>query len=129
MASRGCPWKTLSIEWDRPPLDQSGEILTVGQLEDEEGLPAGFLESVDGRDVLVAQRSEYVSLALEAGQAVRICRELLGEELQCDVATELRVAGSIDLPHSSLPERGEDLERAEAGSGREGHSCSGCRGS
>lgn len=58
-----------------------------------------------------------MGFTLKAGEAIRIAGQRLGKQLYGDVATELRVASSIDLSHPSLPERGEDLEHAEASSG------------
>ena len=40
------------------------------------------------------------------------------QQLERDVAPELRVARTIDLAHPTGPERGDDLIRAESSSGR-----------
>jgi len=72
-------------------------------------------------DVWVIEGGEELRFTLEAGHAVRSLRHLFREDLDRDLALELGVAGAIHLTHPALPERGEDLEDAEAGSGGEGH--------
>ena len=47
------------------------------------------------------ERREDLCFALEARQPVRILREPVGQDLQGDLAAELRIAGAIDLAHPS----------------------------
>ena len=65
------------------------------------------------RDVRVIQRGEHLRLALEAREAIGVGGERVGEDLQRDVATELRVARAIDLAHAAGADRGDDLVGAE----------------
>jgi hypothetical protein len=53
---------------------------------------------------------------------VRVVRpgELLGEDLDRDVTTELRVARALDFAHAALAEKRPDFVGAEASPG-EGH--------
>ena len=66
------------------------------------------------------QRRDRFRLALEAGQRVGIGSHGLREDLDRDVAVELRVPRAIDLAHPPRAERREDLVGAEAGAGDEG---------
>ena len=67
------------------------------------------------------ERREDLRFALEAREAVGIEGEELGQNLERDVAIELRVARAIDLAHSARADGREDFVRAEAGAVREGH--------
>ena len=56
---------------------------------------------------------------LEAGKPAGIGGDLLGEDLDRDVAPELEVTGAIHLTHASHANRVEDFVRAEPRSGGE----------
>jgi len=47
------------------------------------------------------QRGEELRLAVEAGGALGI--EAIGDNLDCHVASELRIVGTIDLPMPPAP--------------------------
>ena len=81
----------------REPL---GERLARHQLQDEEARVAGFLEAVDRGDVRVVERREELRFAVEARQPLRVGGEGLGQDLERDVAAELRVARPVDLTHA-----------------------------
>ena len=59
---------------------------------------------------------------LEAGDSFRVCRERLGQDLDGDIAIELRVAGSVHLAHAPFADLRGDFVNAEACAGGEGHS-------
>ena len=71
-------------------------------------------------DVRMIQRRERLRFALEAGQAIGISRERVGQDLDRDVAIQLRVARAIHLAHAAGADRRGDLVGAEAGAGSEG---------
>ena len=50
-----------------------------------------------------------------------IAGEGFGQDLERDVAIQLRVARAIHLAHAARAERGKDFVRAEAGAGSKGH--------
>ena len=50
-----------------------------------------------------------------------VAREALGEDLEGDVAAELRVAGAEDLSYPARAERCDDLVAAEARAEGKGH--------
>ena len=60
------------------------------------------------------QRRDCMRLALEARQAIRIGRELRRQDLDRDLATQLRVARAIDLAHAAGADRRDDLVDADA---------------
>ena len=60
------------------------------------------------------QRGEHPRLALEARQAVGIPRERVRQELDRDIASELRVPRPIDFAHAAGSEGGDNLVRAKA---------------
>jgi hypothetical protein len=68
----------------------------------------------------MVQRGERPGFAHEPRKAVRIAGEAIGQDLQRDIAIELRVAGSEHLPHPALADRRSDLVNAESRTGRQG---------
>ena len=50
-----------------------------------------------------------------------ISREDVGEDLQGNLAVELRVGGLPDLSHAALAEEGSHIVAPEAGAGTQGH--------
>ena len=76
---------------------------------------------MDSGNVGVVEAGEDLRLPLEPGEAIRISREGVGEDLQRDLAVELRVGGLPDLAHAAFPEEGGDVIVPEAGTGTEWH--------
>ena len=85
------------IQRDRPLRDPLGEGRPLDQLQHERPRALGFLDAVDGGDVRVVEAGEDLRLPLEPGEAIRISREGVGEDLQRDLAVQLRVGGLIHL--------------------------------
>ena len=52
----------------------------------------------------MVQAGEDLGFPLEPGQPLRIAGERLGQDLQGDIAVELRVSGAIDLPYPTFPD-------------------------
>ena len=65
----------------------------------------------------MVQRGEGLGFALKPREPLGVGGERLGQDLDRDVAIQLRVARAIDLAHAAGAERGQDLVRAEAGAG------------
>ena len=61
------------------------------------------------------QRRECLRFAREARQAIRIARDGLWQDLQRDLAIQLRIARAIDLAHAAGPKEREDFVGAEPG--------------
>ena len=76
---------------------------------------------MDVRNVRVIQRRENLRFPLKTRQAIGIIGKGIGKDLERDVALQSRVVRAIDLAHSPGAERGENLIRADAGTGSEGH--------
>jgi hypothetical protein len=87
------------VDRQRSTRDAIGERRAFHQLEDQRLRAFRFLEAVDGPDVRMIQGGENLSFALEARQAIEIECELRREDLDRDVAIQLRIARPIHLPH------------------------------
>ena len=69
-------------------------------------MPSALLDAVDRGDVRVIQRGEHARFALEARQAIRDRpRTTSRQDLERDVAPQLRVARAIDLAHAAGAEQ------------------------
>ena len=100
-----------------PRAMRSASVLALDQFHDERADAVRFFEAVDGGDVRMVQRGEHPGFALKPREPLRVGGEGLGQDLDRDVAIELRVARAIDLAHAAGAERRQDLVRAEAGAG------------
>ena len=113
-------WQRL-VQGDRPLRDPVGEGRAFDQLQHQCPRPLGFLDAVDGGDVRVVEAGEDLGLPREPGEPIWISREGVGEDLQGDLAIELRVGGLPDLAHPALAEEGGDVVVPEAGAGGQSH--------
>ena len=91
------------------------------QFEDQRGHTCRVLDPIDAADVRMIQSGEHVRLAREPRTPIGIGGEQCREELQRDVAIQLRVTGAIHLTHPAGPQQIDDLVGAEARPGREAH--------
>ena len=66
------------------------------------------------------QRRERLRFAREPREAIGIVREGVGQDLDRDVAIQLRVARAIHLAHAAVADRRGDFVDAETGAGSEG---------
>ena len=105
------------VDGDRSALDSIGERPAFDELEHQELRRTRSVEAVDRRDVRMIQCCEYLRLALEARDAIGILRDTVRQDLQRDVATELRIARAIHLAHPAGAERRDDFVGTEASSG------------
>ena len=85
------------------------ERLPVHELENQEPDAFGFLEAVDRADVRMIQRGEHPRLPLEAREPLGVARERVRQELDRDIALELRVARAVHLTHAARTEQGLHL--------------------
>ena len=67
----------------------------------------------------MVQRGEGLGFTREASEPVGVVRERLGENLDRDVAIELRVARTEDLSHPAFADKRRDLVHAESSTGSE----------
>ena len=69
------------------------EVLALDELHDQRGgRVARVLDAVDLRDVRMIERGERLRFALEAHQAIGVAGERGRQDLERDLAIELRVA-------------------------------------
>src|SRR5262252_3763961 len=80
---------------------------------------AAVFEAVDRGDVGMIERGEHLRFATETSDPVAVERERVREDLQRDVTIELRIAGAVDLAHSTHADLSGDLVRTETSAGGE----------
>ncbi len=102
------------IERNGATRDALRQVFARHELHGEGMDAAGLLEPVDLRDVLMVERRKGLRFAPEAGDAVRVGRERLGQDLDRDIAVEPRVSRPVDLPHPAGAEGREDFIRTQA---------------
>ena len=87
-----------------------------------EGMSAvRIFKAKDVRNIRVIECGEDFRFAVETGETVGIARHDIWQDFHGHVAFELRVPRAIDLAHTARAEGGEDLVRAKARAGLEGH--------
>ncbi len=91
-----------------PDGDQGVERLAAHELHGEKRNAVRLLDRVDRDDVGVVQRRDGARLAPEALDPLRRSRHLGRQDLERDLARELRVLGQVDLAHAALAELPEN---------------------
>ena len=76
---------------------------------------------VDGDDVGVIEGRGGPGFPLETAEALGVEREVLPQELEGDVASELQVSRAVDFAHPARADGGHDLVGSQAVSSRELH--------
>jgi hypothetical protein len=77
------------------------ERRTFDELQDERGDAGRIFNAVDGADVRMIQRGKDSRFALESREPFGIGGNRRREDLNRDLAEQLRVAGAIDLAHAA----------------------------
>ena len=106
------------VNGDRPLGDAVGEGGAFDELEDQRTGVVALLEAIeaiDGGDIGVVETRQDLRFPLEPGQAIRIVREFVRQDLERDLTVELRVGGLPDLAHPALADESGHLVVAEAG--------------
>jgi hypothetical protein len=57
--------------------------------------------------------------ALEAREAIGVMTECFGQDFECDIAIEPRIARAIDLAHATHTDERDDFVRANTRAGRQ----------
>jgi hypothetical protein len=113
-------WQRL-VDRDQPLGNAVGEGGALDELHHQR-LPARrVFEPVDGGDVWVIQRGEHFGFALKARQPVGVSGQRGREDLDGNLALQLRVRRPVNLPHAARAERPEDVVGAEARAIGQGH--------
>ena len=68
----------------------------------------------------MVQRREHFRFALESREPIRVAGQGVWQDLDRDLAIQLRVARAIDLAHPADADRRNDLIGTEARAGDEG---------
>ena len=115
-------WQGL-VQWDLALGNPVGEGRAFDQLQDECAAALDFVvfNAVDGGDVRVVEAGEDVRFPLEPGEPIGVRCEGVGEDLQGDIAAQLRIGGAIDLSHAPLADKGGDVVVPETGADGQGH--------
>ena len=98
----------------RPPVHPLAKRLADEQLGDDPGGAVVHADVVDRDDIRVIQAARRASFLFEPALAIGIARECRRQDLDRDLALQLRVARAIDLAHAADAEASEDLESADA---------------
>ncbi len=92
----------------RPAPDPRGQVLAGHQFHRQEHEVVLRVQTVHGGDVGVVERGECAGLALEAGTALGIGGQRLGQHLDGDLAAQRRVERLPDHAHAALAELVDD---------------------
>ena len=95
--------------------DALRQVLALDQLHDERVHATGLLRGRGCGDVGMIQRREGLRFAREPREPFGVAREELGQDLDRDVAIQLRVAGAIHLAHAAGAEGGERFHTGRGG--------------
>ena len=96
------------LQVERLLVDHRLKGVSFEQLHDDEGLAVMLSQVVDRADVGVVESRSGPGLSLKALQGRRALGQLLRQELQSDLATEVQVLGCIDHTHSPATEAVDD---------------------
>lgn len=107
---------------DGSTCDARVQTLAVHEFENEKLRAVRFVQTVDRAYVRMVERGEDLGFTTEPRKPFRIVRERVGQDFEGDVPSELGVPRAIDLAHAAGPKGGENLVRAKARAGLEGHS-------
>src|ERR1700693_1280616 len=76
----------------------------VQKLHDKERMAVLLPDLIDRADIGMVESGGRLRLSLETGQGLGVFRDVLGQELQRDKATELGVFSLVDHTHSAAAE-------------------------
>ena len=109
-SSASAIWRAIASACGRAgaALEAIGERRPFDQLENQRRDAVGVFQAVDRADVRVIECRERPRFAREAGTAFWIGDEMWRQDLNRHVASELAVAGAIDLAHAAGAERRHD---------------------
>ncbi len=103
------------FDGDRAFGEPIGKRLSLDILQDEVLVPVCLFQPVDRADSRVIQGRQHLGLTLEAGQPIRVLRQVRGHGLDRDVPIQPRVPGEEDLTHAAAAEFAFDFEWADGG--------------
>jgi len=101
--------------------DELVERLAGDELHHQEIDAAGFGNVVNGDDVRMVEGGCRAGFLDEARFPVGIAVAVGRQDFDGDFASQARVAGLVDLAHAARAQRGNDLIRAQTGTGCDRH--------
>ena len=124
-SSASAIWRAIgsaSSSGSGPRAMRCGEVFAFDQLHHERGDAVLLFEPVDLRDVRMIERGERLALRARSARGAPDRRaNSVGQDLERDVAIELRIARAIDLPHAAGAKATEEFKAAEARTFSERH--------
>ena len=97
------------VDRDRPARDALRQILAFDELHREGHEAPAFFEPVDRGDVRMIEGREHFRLALEPREPIDISGERRRQDLDRDLAFQLRVRRSKHLAHPAFANLGRDF--------------------
>jgi hypothetical protein len=101
------------IEGERPAGEPVGERTAVHRLHHEERLAIVLAEVVDADEGLVTEAGHGAGLAFETSAEDGVLHKFAREDLDCNVAVEVRVMGEVHDCHAAAAELAPDLIAAD----------------
>jgi hypothetical protein len=98
---------------DRSSQKAMGERLAFKVFHDQEWLTVVLTDVIHRADVRVTQRRNRSCLPFETRTPTRMTGQMGRKDLQSDDSLETCIAGAIDPPHATGPERAEDHIRTD----------------
>ena len=93
----------------------------VDELHDQKRIARVLFDAVERRDTGMIERREQLGFALEPGEPFGVTRDIIGQNFDRDVSTELGVVRAIDFTHATLADGLDDFVGTESGSCSECH--------
>jgi hypothetical protein len=109
------------VEGHRAPTDEIAKRRSIDELQHQRADAVGVLQAVNRGDVGIVECGEHFRFALETRNPVRIAGKGQGQDLDRDLAFQHRVAGAIDLAHTTGAEHGFNFVGTEARTALERH--------
>jgi len=102
------------VNRDRPARNALRQILALDELHHDRAHTATLFEAVDVRDVRVIDGRQRLRFAIEPREPVGVARERIGQDLQRNIAIELRISRAEHLAHPANTDARDDFVDAEA---------------
>jgi hypothetical protein len=90
-------------------LERDVERLAVDELHDQEADASDLFYRMECDNVGVVEPGDHFRFTEEAFQAGGVFRHIAGQDLERDIAVELRVPGPVDLAHTAPSDERDNL--------------------
>src|SRR5215217_7072864 len=99
------------------------ESSALEQLHDDERLPVGFIDVVDGANVGMIQSRSGSSLTLETFQGCAVGNVIFGDELERHSTAQADILGFVNDTHTTAAKFLEDAVVRNGPAGHAAHPC------